>query len=159
MGPEEAHHLVTASGRIAAGLFVLALVGAGVRYGATAAWLVFVFGQSVHFTLVAWFVTKTGGVNLFPGNRSLGDVGGWPTLFAIFVLFYVLAAARLLATHAPASDLARLGDRIGTTAIALFFLATYVPLIARSWIFAAPAIAILAALSFFLARSMRLAVS
>jgi len=146
---------VTASGRIAAGLFVLALVGAGFRYSATSMWLAFLAGQSVHFALVVWFVIKTGGVNLFPGNHSLQDVGGWPAIIAIFALFYVLAAARLVAAHAPASDLARIGDRIGATAIGLFFLATYIPLIARSWNFAAPVLAILAALGFFLVRSTR----
>ncbi|MGH6950255.1 MAG: hypothetical protein ACREH4_05255 [Vitreimonas sp.] len=155
MGPDDVHHFVTASGRVAAGFFVLALIGAGLRYGAGGMWLAFLASQTVHFAFVVWFVTETGGVNLFPGGRSLQDVGGWPTIFAIFALFYTLAAARLIGAHAAANDLARLADGIGTGAIGLFFLATYIPLIARSSVFAAPVVAILAALGFFLMRSLR----
>jgi len=54
-------------------------------------YLGFMVAHAVHFTVVARYAKATGGRDLFPGGRSLNDVGGWPTVAGIYTFFAGLA--------------------------------------------------------------------
>jgi len=75
---------------------------------------------------------------MFPGGRSVADVGGWPTVFSIFAFFYALAftgfAARRAGPHAGPT--LRLANRMTTACIGLLFVVTYVGLIPHSLLYA-----------------------
>ena len=47
--------------------------------------------HAVHFAVVARYAVVNGGRDLFPGGRSLHDVGGWPTVAGIYTFFSGLA--------------------------------------------------------------------
>lgn len=40
--------------------------------------------SAAHFVAVSRFAHATNGGNLFPGGRSLDDMGGWPTVLAVY---------------------------------------------------------------------------
>ena len=52
----------------------------------------FMAAHATHFAVVARYAKITGGRALFPGGRNLNDVGGWPTVAAIYTIFAGLAA-------------------------------------------------------------------
>ena len=54
-------------------------------------YLAFMAAHAVHFTVVARYAVVNGGRDLFPGGRSLNDVGGWPTVAGIYTFFSGLA--------------------------------------------------------------------
>lgn len=151
MALEDLHSIVVLTGRFAAMLFVTALAGRGLGWYATRLWRFYLAAQTVHFLAVIRFARMNQGANLFPGGYGLQDVGGWPTLFGALAVFYLLATAPLVARD-------RIGHRwrrIGVTAIGLFYLATYIPLIARSPLFIFPTAIMLAVILFFLMRESR----
>ncbi|HZA05570.1 MAG TPA: hypothetical protein VE617_13480 [Propionibacteriaceae bacterium] len=57
----------------------------------------FLAAHAAHFVAVTRYAVRTGGHNLFPGGRSLSDVGGWPTVAGIYVAFAGLAVTGWLA--------------------------------------------------------------
>lgn len=123
------------SARLSAGLFTAALL-APLALGrrTVAPFPAFVGAHTVHFGLVIAVAAETGGAGMFPGGRSLAEVGGWPTLLAIVALFYLLALASFLERRpggAPSLAVRRLG-RFSTGFLAFMFVATYLPLAARS---------------------------
>jgi hypothetical protein len=107
----------------------------------------FMLAHTIHFSFVVWLALVTGGARMFPGGRDIADVGGWPAVFGVFTLFYVLASLGLLARHRGrnAGRALRLGGRFATTFLGYMFVSTYVPLMTRSPWFAVPAALITAA--------------
>ena len=61
------------------------------RCAGVALYLGFMAAHAAHFTLVARYAMVTGGQGLFPGGRSMNDVGGWPTVASIYTFFAGLA--------------------------------------------------------------------
>lgn len=124
----------------AAALLAPALSSLSARRAQTL-YLGFIIAHTLHFSFVAWLAKVTGGENMFPGGRSVGDVGGWPAVLGIFAFFYTLALVGLVARRAgPRAGLGlRAAGRFSTTFIGFMFVSTYVPLIARSQWYALPA--------------------
>lgn len=145
MAPEEIHHLVAGTGRLSAAVFVVALLGAGVRTRAVRLWLAYVGAHAVHFSMVAWLAFASDGANL-------RDIGGWPTALGVGAGFYILAACAALAWSGTGWRAVRGIGHAGVALIALAFIATYVPLLATSSLFALPVVGIVGALGFYFAR-------
>jgi AcrR family transcriptional regulator len=95
----------------------------------------FLIAHTVHFGFVAALAVVGGGAGLFPGGRSLEDVGGWPTLAAIATLFYAAALGGL--ARGPSGW--RRGGHAAAAFIGFMFVATYLPLVERSAWYALPA--------------------
>jgi hypothetical protein len=108
----------------------------------------FIVAQTLHFAFVAWLASATGGAGMFPGGRSVADVGGWPVVLAIFALFYAVAfialAIRRSGTHQ--TRLRTIG-KLSTAFIGFMFVATYLPLVARSGWYALLALLVTAAVA------------
>jgi hypothetical protein len=130
--------------RVSAILFAAALAAPAmpksVARRSEALYVGFVVANSVQFYFVTRLARATGGANMFPGGRSLEDVGGWPTVFAIFAFFYVLAFVGWAARRAGARASSRLrtAGALSRAFVGFMFVSTYVPLLARSLWFAVP---------------------
>jgi hypothetical protein len=85
----------------------------------------FMAAHAAHFSVVARYAVRTGGRNLFPGGRSMQDVGGWPTLLGIYSLFAGLAIIGRAAETTSPSDRSRTLGRTANTVIGAMFLGTY----------------------------------
>jgi hypothetical protein len=97
--------------------------------------------HAAHFTLVARYARVTGGRGLFPGGRSMNDVGGWPTVAGIYTFFAGLAFTGW-ATGAPAAmsnHRMRLAGRTATGLIGAMFVGTYIGQFSQSRWYAMPA--------------------
>lgn len=106
--------------------------------GSRQLYLAFMLAHTAHFVFVVRLAQATAGENMFPGGRSVDDVGGWPTVFGIMSFFYALAIVGLIARRAgstPGHRL-RLANRIATTMIGFMFIVTYVQLTFQSSWFA-----------------------
>ena len=64
-------------------------------------YLAFMAAHAVHFAVVARYAVVNNGRDLFPGGRSLHDVGGWPTVAGIYTFFAGLADHRLDRRRSP----------------------------------------------------------
>ena len=107
---------------------------------ATELYAAFILAHTMHFGFVGWMAHVTDGANMFPGGRSVTDVGGWPTVLGIFVFFYALASVGLVARQVGphAGHPLRLANRVTTTCLGLLFVVTYVGLIPHSLWYAVP---------------------
>ena len=103
-----------------------------------ALYLGFAAANTVQFVFVTLLALATGGANMFPGGRSVADVGGWPEVFGIFGFFYVLALVGWLGRRAGASSPLSAAGVFSRAFIGFMFVSTYVPLIARSAWYALP---------------------
>ena len=139
------HDLVVGTGRLSAALFVAALLGAGAGYRAVPLWLAFVAAHTVHFSFVAWLAAASDGANL-------RDIGGWPTALGVGAGFYILVACTAVTWSGIGWRAIHGIGPAGVVLIALALIATYVPLLATSMLFALPVVAIIGALSVYLAR-------
>ena len=74
-------------------------------------YLAFMAAHAVHFTVVARYAVVNGGRDLFPGGRSLNDVGGWPTVAGIYTFFAGLAITGWVARRATSGRPARAARR------------------------------------------------
>lgn len=101
----------------------------------------FMAAHATHFAVVARYAKITGGRALFPGPRNLNDVGGWPTVAAIYTIFAGLAATGWAAGAAPATNSRRLrsAGRVATAIIGAMFAGTYLGQLRRSGWNAVPA--------------------
>jgi hypothetical protein len=101
----------------------------------------FLVAHTIHFSFVVQLALATGGKDMFPGGEDIADAGGWPAVFGIFALFYVLAAVALSARHlgSRASLPVRVAGQLSTVFIGFMFVKTYLPLVARSYWYALPA--------------------
>jgi hypothetical protein len=104
-------------------------------------YLGFMAAHATHFTVVAKYAKITGGRALFPGGRNLNDVGGWPTVAAIYTLFAGLAATGWAAGASPPRSRRGLGfsGRVATGTIGVMFAGTYLGQLPRSGWNAIPA--------------------
>jgi hypothetical protein len=109
-----------------------------------ALYLAFLTAHAVHFTAVTRYALLTGGRNLFPGGRSLNDVGGWRTVAGIFGTFAGLAVTGWLAQAGASSRRpgAAIAGRAATGVIAAMFVGTYLGKVAQSRWYALPAAAV-----------------
>jgi len=109
-------------------------------------YLGFVAAHATHFTLVARYAHVTGGRDLFPGGRSMNEVGGWPTVLAIDTVFAGLAvtgwAGMSQRTRPPWH---RAAGCAATGLIGALFVGTFLGQLARSPWYALPATVVSAA--------------
>ena len=135
--PERAYRALRLTARASALLFTAAHITrylgpyAG-RSPAPQLYRAFLAAHSLHFAAVARYAVLTNGRSLFPGGRGLRDVGGWPTMAAIYALFGVLAAAGRIDPAAAAGDAPRTRAVAAGTAIGTMFTGTYLGQTARS---------------------------
>ena len=145
------HRAIRITARSSAMLFAAAQTAQALGPSTARAWrplyLGFMAAHATHFTLVARYARITGGRALFPGGRNLNDVGGWPTMAAIYALFAGLAATGWAAGAAPATNSRRLhrAGRVTTGLIGAMFAGTYLGQLPRSGWNAVPAAIVAAA--------------
>ena len=104
-------------------------------------YLGFMAAHAAHFTVVARYAKVTGGRGLFPGGRSMKDVGGWPTVAGIYTFFAGLAVTGW-ATGGPAAmskHRMRVAGRTATGLIGAMFFGTYIGQVSQSRWYALPA--------------------
>lgn len=112
-------------------------------------YLAFMAAHAVHFSVVVRYAVVNDGRDLFPGGRSLHDVGGWPTVAGIYTFFAGLAVTGW-ATGTPRAASRRAIRIIGRTAtwlIAGMFVEVYVRQLPRSRWYAVPATAVAGAVT------------
>lgn len=107
-------------------------------------YLVFMAVHAVHFTVVARYAVVNGGRDLFPGGRSLSDVGGWPTVAGIYTLFAGLTITGWVTGGARVAGRPALGliGNLATSLIAAMFVGVYAGQLRRSRWYAVPATAV-----------------
>jgi hypothetical protein len=152
MSVDQVHTLLVAMGRVSLVVFLFVLAAGGRR-----AWFVYIASLTGLFAAVSAFAVAGGGENLFPGGRSLAEVGGWPSLLAIFALCYSLAFVGLRAQlgGGAASRGLQVSGLAATTMLALMYYLTYLPLVrTHSW-FVVPVIALSAALGVHISRHLQ----
>jgi hypothetical protein len=115
--------------------------GAPARPVARRLYVAFAAAHGVHFVAVTRYAAITGGRNLFPGGRHLGDVGGWPTVLPIYGLFVGLVALGGVnfTTYQPPRRAITVAGHVATELIGALFIGTYLGQTARSPWFAVPA--------------------
>lgn len=101
--------------------------------------------HAVHFAVVGFFAVTHPDAGIFPGGRSATQVGGWPTVAAIVALFAILVTTAIYARGEGAGHRAQLAGRGAVWFLTFMFVATYLPLTARSWWYSVPAVLISAA--------------
>jgi uncharacterized protein len=107
-------------------------------------YLAFMAAHAVHFAVVARYAVVNGGRDLFPGGRSMNEVGGWPTVVGIFSFFAGLAGTAW-AAGAPQATGQPLMPAIGqavTWVMAAMFVGVYLGQLPRSRWYALPAAAV-----------------
>ena len=144
------YQTVRLTARISAMLFAAAQATQALGPPAARVWrplyLSFMAAHATHFTVVARYAKITGGRALFPGPRNLNDVGGWPTVAAIYTLFSGLAATGWAAGAAPANRRrVRRAGRIASGIMGAMFTGTYLGQVPRSGWNAVPAAVVAAA--------------
>lgn len=107
-------------------------------------YLAFMAAHAVHFTVVARYAVVNGGRALFPGGRSLSDVGGWPTVAGIYTFFAGLAITGWVTGGARVAGPPALGllGNLATSLIAAMFVGVYAGQLPRSRWYAVPATAV-----------------
>lgn len=90
-------------------------------------YLAFMAAHAVHFAVVSRYAIVNGGRDLFPGGRSMNDVGGWPTVLGIYTFFGGLALTGWIAGGPAASGQPRIrvAGRAANGLIAAMFIGTY----------------------------------
>lgn len=143
------YRAVRLTARSSAMLFAAAQATQALGPRAAQAWrplyLGFMAAHATHFAVVARYAKITGGRSLFPGGRNLNDVGGWPTVAAIYSLFAGLAATGWAAGASPSRRGPSIAGRIATGTIGAMFTGTYLGQLPRSGWNAVPAAMVAAA--------------
>ena len=94
MTPHTLHQVVRLTARASALLFAAAQGSSALKPAQRASrplYVAFMVAHAVHIVAVTRYAVRTGGRNLFPGGRSLQDVGGWRTVAGIYGAFAGLA--------------------------------------------------------------------
>jgi hypothetical protein len=135
MSPPDVHRAVRLTARASALLFSTAQVVAHVDRdagwrAAPALYRAFVAAHALHFVAVARYAVLTGGRNLFPGGRGLRDVGGWPTMAALWAVFGLLVAAGRIDGSTAVGG--RRGAGAARVTIGAMFTGTYLGQASRS---------------------------
>jgi hypothetical protein len=138
------HHYVRLTARSSAILFATAQATSAL--GRRAAWagplyLAFMAAHAAHFTVVARYAKVTGGHGLFPGGRSMNQVGGWPTMAGIYTSFAGLVFTGWVAgtPAAEARPWIHMAGRAATGLIGAMFVGTYLGQLSQSRWYALPA--------------------
>jgi hypothetical protein len=132
------------SGLLFAGAQATSALGPPAGRASRPLYLGFLAVHAVHFVAVARYAVATSGRGLFPGGRSMNEVGGWPTVLGIYALFAGLAVTgRPTAWPSRSQPPAlRRSARAATGIIATMFVGTYFGQLTRSGWYALPAAAI-----------------
>ncbi len=103
-------------------------------------YLAFMAAHAVHFTVVARYAVVNRGRDLFPGGRSLHDVGGWRTVAGIYTFFAGLAVTGWIAgaPRAAGQPTLRVAGRAATGLMAAMFVEVYLGQLPRSRWYALP---------------------
>jgi hypothetical protein len=139
------HRAVRLTARSSAVLFASAQATQALSPTATRTWrslyMGFMAAHATHFVIVARYAKATGGRALFPGARNLDDVGGWPTVAAIYALFSGLALTGWAAGGPSRAKRrgARIAGRVAIEVIGAMFVGTYLGQVPRSAWNAVPA--------------------
>ena len=139
------HNYVRLTARSSALLFAAAQATSALGERAAWAWkplyVGFVTAHAAHFTVVARYAKVTGGRGLFPGGRSMNEVGGWPTVAGIYTLFAGLVFTGWAAgpPAARAKPAMRIAGRAATGLIGAMFVGTYFGQVSQSKWYAVPA--------------------
>lgn len=90
-------------------------------------YLAFMAAHAMHFTVVSRYAIANGGRDLFPGGRSMNDVGGWPTVLGIYTFFAGLALTGWITGRPAASSRPgmRVAGRAAKGLIGVMFVRTY----------------------------------
>ena len=143
------HLAISWTARLSAVLFAFSLIVpalSGHRGHSGRLQVAFILAHTLHFAFVAWLAGVSGGAGMFPGGRSVAEVGGWPVVLAIFALFYAVAFIALTARRAGAAQKRlRTAGKLATVFIGFMFVATYLPLVTRSGWYALLALLVTAA--------------
>ena len=109
----------------------------------------FMAAHAGHLTAVATYAEVNGGRDLFPGGRSMNDVGGWPTVAAIYTLFSALAVTGWAAgtRRAPGQPSHGVIGQAALWVMAAMFVGAYVGQLPRSRWYAVPATAVAGAMT------------
>jgi uncharacterized protein len=112
-------------------------------------YLAFMAAHAVHFTVVAAHAKVNGGRDLFPGGRSMNEVGGWATVVGIFASFSGLAVTGWAtgASRATGRPLMRAIGQAATSVMAAMFVGVYLGQVPRSPWYAVPATVVAGAAS------------
>lgn len=142
-----AYRAVRLTARTSALLFAAAqaatAVGAPARPMGRALYLSFMAAHAVHFVAVTRYGRMIGGRNLFPGGRSVSDVGGWRTVVAIYAAFATLAITGWIGGSPAVTErvpVVTAADPIATGVIATMFVGTYLGQLRNSPVYAVPAV-------------------
>ena len=153
VNPARVYRAVQLTARTSALLFAAAQASSalGPRTGRAQQplYLAFLATHAVHFTVVARYAVVNGGRDLFPGGRSLNDVGGWATVAGIYTFFAGLAVAGWAAAAPPAAGRSamRIIGQAATWLIAAMFIGVYGGQLRRSRWYAVPATAVAGAVA------------
>jgi hypothetical protein len=145
MNASALHRYVRLTARSSALLFAAAQAAPAVGPRAAGAsrplYLGFMAAHAVHFTVVARYAKVTGGRDLFPGGRTMNDVGGWPTVAGIYSFFAGLAGTGWAAGTPAAIGKPRMqvAGRAATGLIGAMFVGTYLGQLSQSRWYAVPA--------------------
>ena len=153
MSAARAYRTVQLTARSSALLFGAAQAASalGPRTGRapTFLYLAFMAAHAGHFTAVAAYARVNGGRDMFPGGRSMNDVGGWPTVAAIYTLFSALAVTGSAAgtRRAPGQPSHGVIGQAAMWVMAAMFAGAYVGQLPRSRWYAVPATAVAGAMT------------
>lgn len=146
------YRAVRLTARASAMLFAAAkatsAIGPPLSHASRPFYVAFLTAHAVHFTVVARYAVVNGGRDLFPGGRSLRDVGGWRTMVGIYSLFAGLAVTGWV-TDSPLVAKRSPWHAIGhgaTWAMATMFVGVYLGQFPRSRWYAVPATAVAGAM-------------
>jgi hypothetical protein len=151
MGNEALHRAVQLTARSSALFFAAAQTAHAMGPRRNLEWrplyLGFMAAHAMHFAVVARYAKATGGRGLFPGGKSLNQVGGWPTVAAIYGIFSGLAWTGWVAGRPSAAKRrgVRLAGRIAVGVIGAMYVGTYLGQLHHSAWKAVPAAAVGAA--------------
>ena len=112
-------------------------------------YLAFMAAHAGHFAAVAAYAGVNGGRDLFPGGRSMNDVGGWSTVAGIYTLFSGLAVTGSAAgaRRAPGWPSHGVMGQTAMWVMAAMFVGVYVGQLPRSRWYAVPATAVAGAMT------------
>ena len=143
MSTAQLHRAVRLTARTSALLFAgaQATSALGPARASRPLYLAFMAAHAAHFTVVARYAKVKGGRDVFPGGRSVDEVGGWATVAGIYTFFFGLAITGWAAgaprmTGEPSM---RATQRAATLLMAAMFVGTYLGQLRRSPWYAVPA--------------------
>ena len=148
MSPAQVYRAVQLTARTSALLFAGAqattALGSHAARASRPLYVAFMTAHAVHFTAVARYAVVNGGRDLFPGGRSLDDVGGWATVAGIYTFVAGLAVTGWTAgaPRAAGRPGMRAVGHAATGLIAAMFVSVYLGQLRRSPWYAVPATAV-----------------